>query len=170
MLRWAAVETVTVELATDEGTPVTGLEKCALRGGNGTEVTEKGKAVETVVAAAYRALAPRLVPPLIAACDRGEPVNAGTARVDHGGITLPTGQRLAWPDIKSVTVRHASRDTADVPTRIDIQVIRRNRLHYFDPSGVPNAIFFAHALARTAMRNGVPVDGYQGAAGEHRGT
>jgi hypothetical protein len=163
VLRWADIETVTVELTTDEGTPLTGLEKCALRGRNGAEITE-AKAVETVVAAVHRALAPRLVPPLIAACDRGEPVTAGAARVDDEGITLPAGKRLTWPEVKSVTMGHASKDSADVITRIDIRVVRRNRLHHFDPSGIPNAIFFAHVLAHAAMRNGVQVDGYQQAA------
>jgi len=163
VLRWADVETVTVELTTDEGTPLTGLEKCALRGRGETEVAVQRKAVETVVAAAHRALAPRLVPPLIAAWDRREPVTAGDARVDHEGVTLPDGKRLAWPEIKSVTMRHASKESADVITRIDIRVVRRNRLHYFDPSGVPNAVFLAHVVARAAMRSGVQVDGYQGA-------
>jgi hypothetical protein len=34
-------------------------------------------------------------------------------------------------------------------------------LHYFDPTGIPNAIFFAHVLARAASHHGVQVDGYQ---------
>jgi hypothetical protein len=35
------------------------------------------------------------------------------------------------------------------------------RGHCFDQTGIPNAIFFAHVLARAATRNGVQVDGYQ---------
>ena len=46
-------------------------------------------------------------------------------------------------------------------TRIDVRVIRKKRLHYFDPAGIPNAVFFAHVLARAALRGGVQVDGYQ---------
>jgi hypothetical protein len=60
-----------------------------------------------------------------------------------------------------VTIQHASRDSADVASRIDIRVIRKSRLHYFDPTRVPNAIFFAHVLARAATRNGIRVDGYE---------
>jgi hypothetical protein len=50
-----------------------------------------------------------------------------------------------------------------VATRIDVRAVRGNRLHSFDPTGVPNAVFFAHVLARAATRDGVQVDGYQGA-------
>jgi hypothetical protein len=57
-------------------------------------------------------------------------------------------------------MQHASFASAEVVTRIDVRAIRGNRLHYFDPSGIPNAIFFAHVLARAAKRNGVAVDGY----------
>jgi hypothetical protein len=104
-----------------------------------------------------------LIPPLIDSFDRGEPVIAGDARIDDEGLSIPPGKRLTWPEIKSVTMGHAPKDSADVATRIDVRVVRRNRLHYFDPTGVPNAIFFAHVLARAATRNGVQVDGYQGA-------
>lgn len=36
---------------------------------------------------------------------------------------------------------------------------RKERLHHFDPGGIPDGIFFAHAVARAAMRNGVPAVG-----------
>jgi hypothetical protein len=161
VLRWADVETVMIELTTDEGTPLTDLASCTLGGRSGIQVVEK-KNARAVAAAAHRALGPRLVPPLLAACDRGEPVSAGDARIDPDGFTLLKGQRLAWSEIKSVTMQHARKGPQDVPTRIDVHAVRRNRLHYFDPTGVPNAIFFAHVLARAATRNGVQVDGYQG--------
>lgn len=41
----------------------------------------------------------------------------------------------------------------------------KERLHYFDPSGIPNGIFFAHVVAHAAMRNGGPTDGSQVARG-----
>ncbi len=160
VLRWADVETVTIELTTDEGTPETGVADCALRGRGGTAITEE-KAAGAVAAAAHRALGPRLIPPLIEACERGEPVTAGDACIDEEGVTMRPGKRLIWAEIKSVTIRHAPKGSGDVATRIDIRVIRKNRLHYFDPTGIPNAIFFAHVLARAATRNGVQVDGYQ---------
>jgi hypothetical protein len=78
------------------------------------------------------------------------------------GLSIPRGKRLTWSEIKSLTMEHASRDLMDVTTRIDVRAVRRNRLHYFDPTGVPNAIFFAHVLARAATRNGAQVDGYHG--------
>jgi hypothetical protein len=159
VLRWADIETVTIELTTDEGTPETGLASCTLRRADGTGITEK-KNPQTIAAAAHRALGPRLAPPLIETYDRGEPVTAGDARIDQEGFTMGPGKRLAWSGIKSVTMRHATQDSVDVATRIDIRVVRRNRPHYFDPSGIPNAIFSAHVLARAAMRNGVQVDGY----------
>jgi hypothetical protein len=160
VLHWADIETVTIRLTTNEGTPETGLASCTLRARDGTEITD-GKAAEAVALAAHRALGPRLVPPLIEAYDSGEPVTAGDARIDHEGFTLRPGKRLTWPEIKSVTIQHASRDSADVASRIDIRVIRKSRLHYFDPTRVPNAIFFAHVLARAATRNGIRVDGYE---------
>lgn len=160
VLRWADVETVTIEVTTDEGTPLTDLASCTLRGRRGAEITDK-KNARAVTAAAHRALGPRLIPPLIDSFDRGEPVTAGDARIDDEGLSIPPGKRLTWPEIKSVTMGHAPKGSADVATRIDVRVVRRNRLHYFDPTGVPNAIFFAHVLARAATRNGVQVDGYQ---------
>jgi hypothetical protein len=169
VLRWADIETVTIELTTDEGSPQTGVAGCALRGRGGTEIAED-KAAAPVATAAHRALAPRLVPPLLAACDRGEPVSAGDARVDGDGLTMPTGRHWTWPEIKSVTMGHVPKGAAEMTTRIDVRVAYKNRLHHFDPSGVPNAIFFAHALARAAVQNGVQVDGYQGGGGEYRRT
>jgi hypothetical protein len=170
-LRWADIETVTIELTTDEGSPETGIARCTLRGRGGTEIAEE-KAAGAVATAAHRALGPRLIPPLLAACDRGEAVTAGDARVDEDGLTMPTGRHWTWPEIKSVTMRHAPKGPAEVTTRIDIRVARKDRLHHFDPSGLPNAIFFAHALARAAVQNGVRVDDYQGqgGGGEYRRT
>jgi hypothetical protein len=161
VLRWVDVETVMIELTTDEGTPLTDLASCTLGGRSGIQVAEK-KNARAVMAATHRTLGPRLVPTLLAACDRGEPVSAGDARVDPDGFTVPRGQRLAWSEIKSVTMQHARKGPEEVATRIDVRTVRRNRLHYFDPTGVPNAIFFAHVLARAATRNGVQVDGYPG--------
>jgi hypothetical protein len=104
------------------------------------------KAARAVATAAHRALGPRLIPPLIEAYERGEPVTAGDACIDEEGFTMRPGKRLIWAEIKSVTIRHAPKGSGDVAARIDIRVIRKNRLHYFDPTGIPNAIFFAHVL------------------------
>jgi hypothetical protein len=54
----------------------------------------------------------------------------------------PEPRVLHWADIETVT-------------------IKLTRLHYFDPTRVPNAIFFAHVLARAATHNGIRVDGYE---------
>jgi hypothetical protein len=160
VLRWADVDAVTIALTTDEGTPETGIASCTLRGPGGTDITER-KDGEAVALAAHRALGPRFVPPLIEAYDSGKPAMAGDAFIDREGFTMKTGKRLAWSEIKSVTMRHASEGSAEVATRIDVRLVRKNRLHYFNPTTVPNAIFLAHVLARAAARNGVQVDGYR---------
>jgi hypothetical protein len=162
VLRWADVESLTVDLQTDEGTLISRLASFTLRGRTGTEISG-GAEVETVVRAAHRALAPRLVPPLIETFDSGQEVAAGAARIDSAGLTLPSGKRLAWAQIKSVIMYHPSPASSEVATRIDVRAVSRFRLHIFNPSKIPNAIFLAHVLARAAARNGVAVDGYDGA-------
>jgi hypothetical protein len=160
ILRWPDIETVTIELnGRGHARDRVGELRPARSRRNRDNRQEESSGLSGAV---HRTLGPRLVPPLIEAYDRGEPVTAGGARIDREGFTMRPGKRLTWSEIKSVTMQHAPKGSADVATRIDIRVVRRNRLHYFDPSGIPNAIFFAHALARAAMRNGVQVDGYQG--------
>jgi len=170
VLRWADIESVTISLTTDEETPPTGVRSYTLRGTTGMEIGGDANA-ETVVLAAHRALAPRLVPPLIETFDSGQEVAAAALRIGPGGLTLPSGRRLAWAEIKSLTMLHASPASAELITRIDVVEVRTNRVYRFDPSGVPNAIFLAHVLARAATRNGVAVHGYDGTGDEqtHRG-
>jgi hypothetical protein len=166
VLRWPDIETVTIALTTDEGTPDTTVSVCTLTGPTGTKLrADRRKMAEAVACAAHQALACHFVPPLIAAYESGEAVTAGKARVAHDGLTLTDGSHFPWGEIESVRMRHASMATATLTTRIDVTLLpqkRRSRYRRFDPSGIPNAIFFAHLIAHAAARHGVRVDGYEG--------
>ena len=168
VLRWPEVETVTIILKTDsDGNPRTEVDRCVLAG-PGTEITA-GPAVgllaedpgRILAAAAYRNLAPRLVPPLIQAWEAGEPVTAGGLSIGQEGITVPAGTRHAWSQITSMAVTYASgRDPAPI-TRIDFRQAGTDRGYWMSLSGIPNGIFLAHLIVHAATGHGVQMNGYR---------
>jgi len=167
VLRWPEVETVTVILETDDGEPQTEVDRCVLAG-RGTEITagpSAGLLAEDpgriLAAAAYRNLAPRLVPPLIQAWEAGEPVTAGGLSIGQEGITVPAGTRHAWSQITSMAVTYASgRDPAPI-TRIDFRQAGTDRDYWMSLSGIPNGIFLAHLIVHAATGHGVQMNGYR---------
>ena len=161
VLRWADVETVTIETGDDEGTPTTYLTGCTLRGWSGVEIKVRREIREQVVIAAHRTLAPRVVAAMIRAYDSGQPVVPSVnAQVSQWGITFPRRKRLPWTDIGVVVMEHHSA-TPGITTRMDLRKGRKGwPHHYCDPSGVPNGIFLPDLIAHAARQRGVLVEGY----------
>jgi hypothetical protein len=161
VLRWADVENVVLTTETDsDDEPKRGLASCAVYG-NGTRIGNGNYAGETVARAVHRAVAPRLVPPMIAACESGEEVTAGTLRAGQQALTLPNGVRRAWADIKSISMVHTTtKDPASMISRLELYR-RRGNSDTISASGIHNWIFLIDVIAHLATRSGVQVNGYQ---------
>jgi hypothetical protein len=166
VLRWADVTNVVLTTETDsDDEPTRELTGCAVYG-KGTRIGNGLNVGETVARAVHRAVAPRLVPPMIAACESGQEVTAGTLRAGQQALTLPDGTRLAWADMKSISMLHAAKDPASVITMLQLHR-RRGGPDTVSASGIPNWIFLVDVIAHLATRNAVQVDGYQQPAADH---
>jgi hypothetical protein len=162
VVRWADVEAVTITYLEREEYPDM-LHGCTLhaRGGDTLALGKyRPRALRSLASEADRVLAPRLVPPLIAAYESGEPVTMGDARIDRSGVTvgLQTGSRIAWTDMRSVTISFSasSSDAAAAVKQIYFRP-RSGTMCSVRASGVSNGVFLPHLVAHAAARNGVRV-------------
>ena len=170
VLRWADIETVTITAKKDDdGNLETGVDSCVLAAPGLPEITA-GPGSENfsetpgrdVAAAAHRGLAPRLVPPLIEACQSGEQVTAGWLGIGDEGIALlPSGTSHAWSEITSMAVTYDSGQAAAPITRIEFRTAGMTRDYELYLSGIPNGMFLADAIAHAATAHGVEVNGYR---------
>jgi hypothetical protein len=164
VVRWADVESVTIETGDDDGTPTASLIGCTLRGQAIAAFKVHRDIMGYVAVAAHRALAPRIVPAMIATYNSGQPVIAApNAQVSQWGIVFPRRNRRAWTEISVLGMEHSDAGP-NVVTRMDLRKDRKGwwSHDYCDPSGVPNAIFLADLIAYAARQRGVRVDGYAG--------
>lgn len=95
VLHWADVEDVVLTTKTDsDDEPTRELTWCAVQG-KGTQIGNGPRVGEAVVRAVHRAVAPRLVPPMIAVCESGEEVTPGRCgSASRRSRCRPAG---AWP-------------------------------------------------------------------------
>ena len=170
IVRWADVETVTTVYYEGEETPLR-LTGCILSDGTGPEPVDlrgpakirgyRSPVLRALTVEAARILAPRLVPPMIAAYESGEPVSIGDARIDRSGITVkpPSGEHIAWTEIRFIITRHVTSiaDCAAPVHEIEIRKQPGNISRVISLDGVPNGMFLPHLLAHAAARNGIPL-------------
>jgi hypothetical protein len=159
VLRWADVTSVVLTCETDsDNDPKSELASCSVHG-NGVRIGNGENACLVVARTAYRVLAPRLVPPMIALVEAGEEVTADAMRVSQEVLTLPDGTRHAWTSIKSISMGHATKDPASVVTSLHIAHHRGGGQAY--ATGVPNWIFLVDVIADLAARHGIQLTGYE---------
>lgn len=123
--------------------------------------------LRALVHAAERNLTPLLLPALSEAYDAGEPVSFGRVQLSRDGITVgyaPSGQLIAWPEIRSVHMTYIN--PADGDYVDDIVIGRRGATsETVYAGGLSNGIFLPALLARAAAAHRVVVTGYHGNGG-----
>jgi hypothetical protein len=174
VVRWADVERVTISYYQPPKS-VAMLFGCLLSGRDNAAlamiVGYPGRGLHRLVTEADRALAPRMVPPLIRTYESGEPVTFGGIRVDpEKGITVDpvTGSRVVWTDMRRVEIVYSPRYGHGATAVLGIRVRPRSegRAPGVHVSGLPNGIFLPHLIAHAAERHGVQVRRYPRRAGD----
>ena len=165
--RWADVRDLTVDYFDAEdaaarlnGFSVTTVTGTVLPGLSGYWSRRK---IRPLVAAAERALAPRLVPAMTAAYESGGTVAFGRVLVAEAGITLPAwaspGELTPWSQVKSVHMLYIFKTDGNYVDEVTVGLrgLPDARIRI---SGLANGIFLPHLLAYAAARQGVLVTGY----------
>jgi hypothetical protein len=164
--RWADVRDLTVDYHDAEDTPPQ-LDGFRVTTDAGTTVG--GPRVfwrrerRDLLAAAERALAPRLVPAMTEAYESGGTVAFGRVQVAAAGITLPAGtspgELIPWAQVKSIHLTYISQSDGDY---VDEVIVGRKGLPTVEigVSGLANGIFLPRLLVYAAARQGVLVTGY----------
>jgi hypothetical protein len=153
VVRWDDAVSLSVRMVRpDESDAYIGSSTVRDRAGN--EVTARGPALPRRVA---EILTPRMVPALLDAFDRGEPVSFGPVRIDGRGITVSGsgdgsgGRFVAWADMRRITI--------DARTGIDVRTAdRKVRLRIDLDDDIPGAFFAHYVVERGATRAGAPVE------------
>jgi hypothetical protein len=173
-LRWAKVDTVTLVFYYPDDGP-TRLVWCQLAGG-GTTIDVGGasglryppRVIRDVARDAERKLAPRIAGSLISSYETGEPVLAGTWRIDRAGVTenqnkAEKSRLIPWGDVRSITVSNRSyRGGVDPPNGITLIVPwgerqQRALSHNLSLSNIPNGMFLPHLFEHIADYGGFPL-------------
>lgn len=170
-LRWAKVDTVTLAFYHPDDGP-TRLVWCQLAGagktidvGGASGLRYPSAVVREVARDAERKLAPRIAGSLISSYETGEPVVAGTWRIDQAGVTgnqdKPEKSRLIpWADVGSITVSNRThRADVDPPYGIGLAWGKRQKGWLsLSLSDIPNGMFLPHLLEHIAEHGGIPLD------------
>jgi hypothetical protein len=172
VLRWAEVDTVSLAFYDPDDGPII-LTWCRLEG-SGATIDAGGASglrypqavIRDVARDAERRLAPRIAGSLISSYDVGEPIIAGTWRIDQAGVTSnqhkPGKARLIpWGDVHSIRVSNRRHRRGDVDPPNAITLVPRGKLSLplsLPLSGVPNGMFLPHLFAHVAERGGVPLE------------
>jgi hypothetical protein len=165
--RWADVRDITVDYFDAEdaaarlnGFQVTTVTGTVLPGLSGYWSRRK---LRPLVAAAERALAPRLVPAMTAAYESGDTVAFGRVLVGEAGITLSAwaspGELTPWSQVKSIHMLYIFKADGDYVDEVTVG-LRGLPTEQIRISGLANGIFLPHLLAYAAARQGVMVTGY----------
>jgi hypothetical protein len=162
---WADVELLTVTLATGpDGNPVPVFGYCVagVRDPDGPAVKMDAPNAGPMAISAYRHAGQRILAPLIARYDAGQPVTLAKVLVDHEGVTLPSGMRLAWANLSWVTLRRLNDHPDGLPIvslTFPLPAGARPgwRTATLNPSGAANGILVADLVTHAARRNGVEV-------------
>lgn len=165
--RWGEISEVTVSFHYESGDENSSgkweFSGFAARTAAGTEVPgfrsmPHGK-VRDLVARADGALAPRLLPALVAAHDAGHPILFGGVQVDQAGLTFPgrreTVIQVPWAQLTALQLRHEGR--LGIVRQVTIRSTATRRGQDIGISGLPNGIFLARLLAHAAAQRGIPV-------------
>lgn len=167
VLRWAAVETVTLGFYEPEtGPPI--LVWCQLAGaattidvGGASNLRYPEGLIRDVARDAERNLAPRIAGSLVSSYQTGEPVIVGCWRIEQAGVISnhhkPRKSRLIpWGDVGEITVTTVRRRGDTNPPDEVILAVRHQRLPRSLPlSGVPNGMFLPHLLEYIAGQHGL---------------
>jgi hypothetical protein len=169
VVRWAAVDTVTICFDSVSDESLTGLDACTLRDAAGSEITVRGairqrRSIPRELAAqADRVLTSRLLPSLIQAYESGEPVIIGQVRVERAGVTIDNARTpdalTTWTDVSAITIGYDARSGTGVPAKsitLDHRAGRRYGL-YLGLSEVPNGILLPHLIEYAARQHRIPL-------------
>lgn len=167
VLRWAAVETVTLRFYEPENEPPI-LDWCQLAGAATTIDVGRTSGrlypegvIRDVARDAERNLAPQIAGSLVSSYQAGEPVIVGRWRIEQAGVISnhhkPRKSRLIpWGDVGEITVTTVRRRGNTNPPDEVILAVRHQRLpHSLPLSGVPNAMFLPHLLEYIAGQHGL---------------
>jgi hypothetical protein len=163
VLRWHEVESMgmttdNVAGEYDEDGPSYLLRSCYMRGSDAV-VNFDEYGISRLARPAYQALAPRFLPPLTSAYDRGAPAIIGNVYIDQLGITTSDGRRISWRQVGSVRMHYPRQWSIGVASLIELRDPAGKLIATLDPNYVPNGIFLGDVVRHAAIRQGVPLTG-----------
>jgi len=157
VLRWEDLTSIKTRVAGGDEDRVVFCE-LGDRAGQALPLGSFGTAATEIKPFAERLLAQRLLPPLVARYDAGEPVFFGLFTVEQWGLSAPGGAsgmrwRVSWPEIGHIEVTKLGNQLVVQDTKGPLQTVSLQ--------AEPNAFLARHLVAHAARRAGIDVIGPQ---------